>query len=297
MQEKNFYPWNLAYCGDIDICGWKRPQSYYRDALWMKNQISLFVTPPKPSFEPNPKRESWSKWHWYDVVAGWNWAGYENTLFEVSVYSSCPEVELLLNGKSLGKKKTNISTGFEAIWKVPYQAGELKAIGYEGSKQVNVASLVTSGEPVQIKLTADRGEIKATGQDLSYITVELLDDKGIRNVKAENLVKFEIEGPGKIIGVGNANPVSTESYVIPERKAWHGRCMVIVKSEKTVGKIILKASSSGLKPATIEVTSLQVQNDITSLAGIKESYKLSGTNLMTLSEKILYKKTPQEDIM
>src|SRR5205085_2486395 len=69
-QEKNFYPWTLAYCGDIDICGWKRPQSYYRDALWKSDQVSIFVRPPRPTFPPNPKRQPWSKWHWYDAVAG-----------------------------------------------------------------------------------------------------------------------------------------------------------------------------------------------------------------------------------
>lgn len=255
MQEKNFYPWNLAFCGDIDICGWKRPQSYYRDALWMKNQLSVFVTPPKPSFEPNPKRESWSKWNWYDVIADWNWKGYENTPFEVTVYSSCESVELFLNNKSLGKKKTNRSTEFKAVWKVPYQAGELKAVGYSDGKQVNSVSLNSAGEPSVIKLTADRNQIKANGEDLSYITVELIDDKGIKNPKSEDLVKFEIEGPGKIVGVGNANPVSTESYTDPERKAWQGRCMVVIRSENKEGKIIVKASSGNLKSSTIEINS------------------------------------------
>ncbi len=255
MQEKNFYPWNLAYCGDIDICGWKRPQSYYRDALWMTNQLSIFVTSPKPSFELNPKRESWSKWHWYDVVPDWNWKGYENVPMEVYVYSSCEEVELFINNESLGKKKTDRSTEFKAAWKVPYQTGELKALGFQRNKLVNTAKLNTADEPVQIKLTADRAEIKADGQDLSYVTVELTDAVGIRNPKSEELLKFEIEGPGKIIAVGNANPTSTESYTVSERKAWHGRCMVIIRSEKNAGQIVLKASSQKLKPASISINS------------------------------------------
>jgi beta-galactosidase len=85
-QEGNFYPWNLAYCGDIDICGWKRPQSFYRDALWKENQLSLFVRAPRPSFEPNPKRQTWSKWHWHDVLADWNWKGHEGKPLDVDVY-------------------------------------------------------------------------------------------------------------------------------------------------------------------------------------------------------------------
>lgn len=288
FQEQNFYPWNLAFCGDLDICGWKRAQSYYRDVLWKSNQLSLFVKPPKPSFEENPDRQSWSKWHWLDAVADWNWNGYENTPIEVSVYSSCEEVELFLNNKSLGKRKTDRSTEFKAIWDVPYQAGELKAIGYAANKPVNTAVLQSVSAPSQIKMTTDRAEMKADGQDLSYVTVELLDEKGNRNPKAENLVKFEIEGPGTIVGVGNANPVSTESYQASERKAWQGRCLVIIKSTRNQGKVILKASSVDLKPVDIEI------NAITAIP--KVSYTLPGKEIVALAEKILYKKCPQEDM-
>jgi beta-galactosidase len=252
-QEKNFFPWNLAYCGDIDICGWKRPQSFYRDALWKTNQLSMFVKPPIPSFETNPKRASWSKWHWVDVVADWNWKGNENRLMEVNVYSSCEEVELFLNNKSLGRKKTDRSAEFKAIWKVPYQAGELKATGYQGGNLVNTTTLRTADEPTQITLTPDRKEIKAYGQDLSYITVELIDKNGLRNPKAENLVKFEIEGPGQIVGVGNSNPISTESYMATERKAWQGRCLVIIRSDDKAGEIKLSASAAGLNSSALKI--------------------------------------------
>ena len=253
MPDKKYYPWNLAYCGDIDICGWKRPQSFYRDALWKKDQLSIFVKPLQPSFPVNPKKESWSKWNWDDVVANWNWKGDEDSVFEVNIYSSCDEVELFLNNKSIGKKSTNRSTKFMAVFNVPYSAGELKAVGYDNGKKVNTAILKTAGEPSQIKLSADRKTIKADKQDLSYVMVELVDKKGIRNPKAENLVHFEIEGPGIIAGVGNANPVSVESYQLPQRKAWQGRCMVIVKSGKKSGDIILKVSSTGLKSSELVI--------------------------------------------
>jgi beta-galactosidase len=256
MQEKSFYPWNLAFCGDIDICGWKRPQSFYRDALWKENQLSLFVKPPQPSFPENPKRESWSKWHWLDHVAEWNWNGNEGKPLEVTVYSSCEEVELFLNGKSLGKKPTNRNSQFMASWQVPYQPGSIKAIGYTGNTQSNVSELTTAGPVTQIAMKADRAEIKANNHDLSYITVELTDANGNRNPAAENLLNFEIEGPGKIIAIGNANPVSTESYQLPRRKAWKGRCLVIVKAQKEAGKITLKAAAEGMTPATVSIQSV-----------------------------------------
>ena len=256
MQEKNFYPWNIAYCGDIDICGWKRPQSYYRDAFWSdKPEISVFVHPPQPSFEPNPKRESWSKWHFDDVLADWTWPGCESDTFDVDVYSSCEKVELFANDVSLGRKETNRQTRFRAGFKVPYQAGSLRAVGYRDGKEGAAAELRTAGEPVRIKLSADRNNIRSDGQDLSYVTVELLDARGVRHPKAENLVTFEITGPGSIAAVANANPVSTESYRQPRRKAWHGRCLVIVRAAEKAGSIVLKASADGLQPAEVVITS------------------------------------------
>lgn len=254
-QESNFYPWTLAYCGDIDICGWKRPQSFYRDALWKKQQLSLFVRAPRPSFEPNPKRQSWSKWHWHDVLADWNWKGLEGKPLDVDVYSSCEWVELYLNGKPLGRKETNRANQFTATWRVPYQSGTLKAIGFNNPPRTAAATaeLRTAAEPARIKLTADRTRVRADGQDLSYVTVELVDARGVRHPKAENLVRFAVEGPGSIVGVGNANPVSTESFQQPQRKVWQGRALVVVKSGRQPGRLTLRATTQGLPLASIVI--------------------------------------------
>jgi beta-galactosidase len=213
------------------------------------------VTPPQPSFALNPDRQSWSKWHWLDAVDDWNWPGDGFKSMEVNVYSSCEQVELFLNGISLGKKPTNRITKFMAVWQVPYQPGILKAVGITGKKQVNTSELKTAGDPAQIRIKADRSIIKADGQDLSYITVEVTDANGIRNPKAENPILFDIEGPATIVGIGNANPVSLESYQLMYRKAWHGKCLVIVKSGLEKGNIVLKASSPGLPSASIQFES------------------------------------------
>jgi beta-galactosidase len=256
--DDKLYPWSLAYCGDIDICGWKRPQSFYRDVLWKPNQISVFVKPPSPTFEINQKKEFWSQWEWHDVLADWTWPGNEGKPMEVSVYSSCEQVELFLNGKSLGKKITNRTNKFTAMWNVPYQSGTLKAIGYTKGKKVNESVLETSGAVERIHVLADRTELVSGKQDLCFFTVELIDSKGVRNPKAENTITFQVEGPGEIVGLGNANPVSLESYQGNIRNAWQGKCLVIIKAGANSGKVTLKAmTDSGIAgEATILLNSI-----------------------------------------
>jgi beta-galactosidase len=252
--DESFYPWNHAFCGDIDICGWKRPQSWYRDVLWdVGNKLSIFVKPLEPSFPVKENRASWSKWHWHDWVAEWNWEGYENQILGVIVCSGYENVELFLNGKSMGAKPANKETEFMAWWNVPYEPGELKVVAYKEGKEVAAQYLKTADKPVKIELSADRSEIFSDGQDLSYVTVDLVDENGLRNPAIENLVEFEIEGPGKIVAVANSNPMSAESFQRQQRKAYKGRCLVIVKSEKEAGNIILKASSEGLTSAVVNI--------------------------------------------
>ncbi len=250
----SFYPWNHAYCGDIDICGMKRPQSYYRNILWNSGeQLSLFVQPPRPSFEENPGRMEWSKWHWQDVTDRWNWEGHENERLNVEVYCGYDKAELLLNGKSLGIKETNRDSEWIARWEVPYSPGVLMAVGYSGDRAVDTAMLRTAGKPVAISLACDRDRIGADGQDLSYITVELVDGAGNRNRSSGDRVDFSIEGPGTIAAVASSNPMSTESFRQPYRQAWNGRCMVVVRSARQQGEITLTASAQGLKSAAIKI--------------------------------------------
>jgi beta-galactosidase len=252
----SFYPWTYAFCGDIDICGFKRAQSYYRDVLWKHGQkVSIFVKNPQPSFKINPDKIHWSLWEWHDVAADWNWPGYEDKPMEVEVYCACEQVELLLNGKSLGKKETSRNNQWIAEWQVPYQPGVLRAVGFNGAQEAASWELRTAGQPYQIQLSADRSQIRADGQDLSYITIEILDANGVRHPKAENMVQFEIEGPGSIAAVASSNPMGTESFQQPRRRAYQGRCIVIVKSEPKAGAILLKASAEGLKPAQVTITS------------------------------------------
>ncbi|MGQ9621145.1 MAG: glycoside hydrolase family 2 TIM barrel-domain containing protein [Bacteroidales bacterium] len=250
----NFFPWNHAFCGDLDICGFKRPQSFYRDVLWGESKMAaIFVKPPEPSFPLNPGKAKWSKWEWHDVVASWNWEGYEGQPLTVVVYSNCDEIELFINSKSLGKKISGPENKFITPWEVPYEEGTLLAKGSSKDRETVISELKTAGKPVRIELTADRSEIKADRQDLSYVTVKLIDENGIRNPAADNLVKFFIEGSGEILAVGSSNPMSTESFKKPQRRAWQGRCLVIVRAGNKPGIIKLRAQSDGLEASDLEI--------------------------------------------
>jgi len=255
MQRQDFFPWNLAYCGDIDICGWKRPQSYYRDALWMREQLSLFVKPPVPSFDTNTRKVDWSRWEWHDARDSWNWQGHEGKPLEVSAYTSYEEAELFLNGQSLGRKKAGRVNKFMVKWEVPYAPGKLSVIGYNGKKKSKEVALNTAGQAAQVRLHADRTQVLADGQDLSYITVELTDGEGHLLPDADDLVKFAVSGPATLVAVGNANPMSVESYQLAQRKAWRGKCLAVIKTGKDAGTITLKASVAGLPAAEINITS------------------------------------------
>jgi beta-galactosidase len=251
--KTTFYPWIHAYCGDLDICGWKRPQSFYRDALWKTDQLSIFVKSPELNFKLNPITKVESQWSWPDEVASWNWKGYEGRTMEIKAYSSCEEVELFLNGKSLGRMKTNRKTRFTAEYKVAYVPGILHAVGYRNGKEINTCELQTAGNPQKISLTADRNAIKADGQDLCYVTVEILDSKGLRNPTARNQINFEVEGQGKIIGVCSSDPLGNQSFTKPIRKAYQGRCQVIIRAVNQPGQINLKAFSDGIQTAEIKI--------------------------------------------
>jgi beta-galactosidase len=220
----------------------------------MENKLSIFVHPPVPSFEmTNPNHREWSKWNWLDVVADWNWTGHEGEVMQVDVYSSCPEVELFMDGESLGKKNSKRENEFITTWDIAWAPGEVKAVGYKDGDEVTVSTLTTVADPVEIVLTADHSELNADGQDLSYIVVELVDDNGVRNPKAQNLVNFEIEGPGAIAAVGSSNPFGLESFRLPKRKAFQGRCLVVIRASREPGEIKLTASSEGLVSSTVNI--------------------------------------------
>ena len=238
------FPWMSTNSGDFDLCGFRKPRSYYRDILFNNNnKLSFFVFSPISSY----KLKNDSPWGWEDIKPSWTWPGYEGKNMDVVAYSACDSVQLILNNKLVGTRETSRATEFKATWQVPYEKGTIKTLGYLKGIKIAECQLTTANEPAKLQLTADRTTIKADGQDLSYITVEVTDKNGILNPQANEQINFSVSGNGKIIGVGNLNSTSIESFQQPTRKAYEGKCLVIVRSDKQVGEIRLKASSNTLK--------------------------------------------------
>jgi beta-galactosidase len=242
------FPWFNAWCGDIDLIGDKKPQSYYRDIIWHQSKMNMLVHTPVPAGH----KEEISYWGWPDEVHAYNFPGEEGKPLSVNVYTRYPSVRLFLNGKLIGEKnvsKENLTTTFE----INYQPGELKAVAIENNKAVDSTVLRTSGKPKRIRLVADRKNIKANVNDLSYVTAEIVDDKGQVVPDAELPLHFSIEGNGEIIATANANPSDMESFQKPQHKTFRGKALIIVKPNGKKGTIILKAEGERLSAGSVQI--------------------------------------------
>jgi len=245
------FPWTVANCGDIDITGHRRPQSYYRGILWnVGPKVTAFVD---AVVEGDPGY-TMTYWGWPDESANWTWPGSEGKNRTVRVYARTPRVRLVLNGRSLGEKETTPDTHYTATYSVPYEPGELDAIGLdEHGGEVERWSLKTAGAPARIRLTPDRKSIDADGEDLVYIVVELLDKDGNLCTNAATKVSVALAGPGKLLALGSGKPTNIESYVDVEHSAFEGRLIAIVKSTRSHGNLTLTATADGLPSAKVSV--------------------------------------------
>ncbi|QIA09146.1 glycoside hydrolase family 2 TIM barrel-domain containing protein [Draconibacterium halophilum] len=240
------WPWYNAWCGDIDLIGQKKPQSYYRDVVWRNRPIAMAVHEPIP----DGMVENISRWGWPQEWQSWTWSGSEGKSLQVRVFSRAPMVRLLLNGRTIGEQAI-ADTSITAVFDVPYQPGTLKAVNVENGKETAVIELKTAGIPHGLRLIADRTNINADRNDLSYITVEIVDENNQLVPNFEIPVQFSIEGVGEIAAVGNADPTDMASFHTMERKTFNGRCLAIVRPKGNAGVIKLTATSEGLIMAQI----------------------------------------------
>ena len=232
--EPSPYQWpNISsQYGIIDTCGFPKDSFFYFQAWWgSKPVLHLF---------PH-----------------WNWPGFEGREIAVWVHSNLERVELFLNGQSLGAK--DMKKDSHLAWNVKYTPGAIEARGYKDGKPVMTATRETTGPAARLVLAADRKEISADAEDLAMFAVEVQDAQGRSIPIADNLVNFRVSGQGKVIGVGNGDPTSHESDQGSSRKAFSGLCMALVQSTKAAGDITVEASSPGLTPASVTISSKAVK--------------------------------------
>ena len=243
------FPWFNSYCGDVDLIGNKKPQSYFRDIVWRRSKVEMAVQRPLPK----GWTEKISRWGWSDELRSWTWPGQEDSPMTVRVYTRGDSVRLMLNGKEVGSKRLSASDALRAEFTVPYAPGELKAVAYQDGQEIGTIAFTTVGKPHSLLLTPDRKNIRASRDDLSYVMVTVVDENGHPVPDAVVPVSFSVSGAGEIAAVGNANPRDMASFRQPHRDTFHGQCVAIVSPTGQSGTIHLRAESPGLGIATADV--------------------------------------------
>jgi beta-galactosidase len=227
LGEPTPYPWpaRSSYFGIVDLAGFPKDAYYMYQSEWTSKPV-LHIFPH------------------------WNWK--EGDTVDVWAYTNCEAVELFLNGQSLGTK-TKVGDALHIIWKLPFASGVLKAIGRTGGKEILTQEIKTAGVPAKVILDADRSIITADGKDLSFVTVKVLDNQGTIVPLADNLIRFNITGEGKLVGVDNGLQTSMESFKASERKVFHGLALAVIQSNKKAGKISVQATSVGLQGSSLTI--------------------------------------------
>ena len=224
-------PSRSSYFGIVDLAGFKKDRFYLYQARWRPELPMAHILPH------------------------WNWPDRLGQVTPVHVYTSGDEAELFLNGKSLGRKK-KAPFEYRLHWDdVVYEPGKLKVVAYKNGRKWATETVETAGAPEKLLAQADRNEIQADGRDLSFVTVTVADKQGRLAPRARNHIKFDLDGPGEIVATDNGDATSFESFQVPERNAFNGLALVIVRAKPGLpGTLHLKAASDGLTDTTVKIT-------------------------------------------
>ncbi len=246
--RKDDWPSHSSYFGIVDLAGFPKDRYYLYQSVWSSKPV-------------------------LHLLPHWNWSGSEGQAIPVMAYTNAEEVELFLNGKSMGRKKLGIDTvvipvnqkvsperkftsKYRLQWDVPYAPGTLRAVGYRGGKQVSSTEVRTAGEPARLTVVPDRKSIQAGGQDLAFLTVRVEDKDGNLCPLADHPVRFTVKGAGKLEAVDNGDATSLESFQATSRKAFNGLVLGIVRAGTVTGTIDITVESDRLRLAklTLPVT-------------------------------------------
>jgi beta-galactosidase len=252
LGESRAWPVVAAGSGLLDLTGNPKPMAYERQSWWSDMPMVYIVrriaadrgTAADPGFEPlNRRQTQFHDWTPQDA------SRHDET---VEVYSNCDDVELVLNGKSLGSKSRPADDSPRS-WTVAFEPGDIKAFGKDKDRLAATDELKTAGKPAKIALAADRETLAPNWDDVCFVTASITDENGVPSPNADNLIKFKISGPGVIAAVDNGDRSSREPFQSAQRRAIQGRCIAVLKAAGTSGKIELTASAPGLAESSINI--------------------------------------------
>ena len=248
--------WHGAYCGDVDITGWRKPISHYREMLWKIRNMpiyewedgqtsstpieddGLYMAVKEPDgYHGKIHQTAWSVWPTWE---SWNWPSWEGKAIEVEVYTKDPQVQLFLNDKLIDTKNINQDTEFKAVFTVPYEAGTLRAQTCWG----RIKTLRTAGKPARLRLTPDRNVMAADGQSLTFVTIEVVDKDGTPVPEAAISCEATVKGAGKLLAFASADLKDTEPYTSPRVKTWNGRALLVIRSTLQKGSVNVTIKSA-----------------------------------------------------
>ncbi|MCR5178585.1 MAG: DUF4982 domain-containing protein [Lachnospiraceae bacterium] len=256
-QFTSHFPWRTANCADFDITGHRCPQGDYRSVVFGSDKTYLYSMHP----DTFGKVQVMSMWGFPGVLSSWNYKGYEGKPAMLVVYSRAEEVEVLVNGKSLGRKKVGnekpmpCSVTFETV----YEPGKVESISFSGGKEISRDTLITAGEPAQIALIPEKDEMRADGHDVIYVEIEIRDKDG--NIVPDTDLKLtaEIEGNAVLAAFGSGNPVTDEDYTDPHTTSFRGRAMAVIRAAYEAGAIGLKVLADGLTAVSADGNALPAE--------------------------------------
>ncbi|MBA2247630.1 MAG: glycoside hydrolase family 2 protein, partial [Chloroflexia bacterium] len=246
------FPWLTAWVGDIDITGHRRPASYYREIVFgLRNEPYIAVQRPS-GFGRQVVSGPWS---WSDSVSSWTWNGSEGAPIRVEVYSDADEVELLLNGESIGRAPAGEQHRFRADFDTTYQTGELLAIAFTNGREQGRHRLVTATGPVRLAIEADRTEMRADSADLAFISIALTDAEGTLYTDSDRLVTVGITGPGALQGFGSARPETLERFTDTTHTTFGGRALAVIRPTRP-GEVTVTVSAPGCESSAVTIRSV-----------------------------------------
>lgn len=240
------YPWYIAYCSDMDITGFRRPMSYYRQIVFGERRDPYIAV----DYPWNcGKTLIHGMWETFSACSGWSWDGWEGKPVRVNVFGAGDSFRLLLNGREAGSGELKEFKGYADI---PYEPGELTAVTLADGKETGRFTIRSAEGPVHLELKPDRTEIRADDTDLCYVEILLKAENGEVSHMTEKLIRAAITGCGELLALGTGNPKSTEKFSAGQFTSFDGRAMAVIRP-CGAGEITLKVEAEGLEPVCATV--------------------------------------------